>query len=465
MEDIVNIIVNFVWSPALVILLIFAGLHFTIRTRCVQLRHIPLMTQLLFIEGRKKKEKKSLSSFQAFWVALSGRVGTGNIVGVATAIAFGGPGAVFWMWIITFLGASTAFAESALANKYKFYHNGISRGGPAAYITNGLHRPILGNIFAILTILGYGILLVLVQANSISCAVENTFQINPLFSGIAVATILGLVIIGGMNRIANVATLITPLMAIIYIIMALIIIAMNFGNLPHIFGLIFSCAFGLNPACGGIVGSTIAMGIKRGLFSNEAGQGGGAIVSASADVDHPAKQGLVQAFSVYIDTLFVCTATALMILSTDSYNVFDASGKMIMGNAPELGNNYVAFTQNAINTVFSGLGSAFITIALIFFAFTTIMAYYFYADSSLIFLFRKENENHSTKAKTVLNIYKLLIITLVIIGTIVSSDIVWKMGDIGTGITSWINIIVLIFLFPEALALLKDFENKHTGCT
>ncbi|MBQ0087848.1 MAG: alanine:cation symporter family protein [Prevotellaceae bacterium] len=460
MEELVNIAVDIIWSPVLIVLLIVAGLYFTIRTQCVQLRKFPLMIYLLFVEGRKKKQKKSLSSFQAFWVALSGRVGTGNIVGVATAIAFGGPGSVFWMWVITFFGASTAFAESTLANKYKFNHNGTLRGGPAAYISEGLHQPIIGNIFAIMTILGYGMLLVLVQSNSISGAVENSFHITPIFSGVIVAFFLGLVIIGGMSRIANVATSITPFMAIIYILMSITILVVNYQSIPKMFELIFSCAFGANQLFGGVFGSAIAMGVKRGLFSNEAGQGGGAIVSASANVNHPAKQGLVQAFSVYIDTLLVCTATAFMILSTESYNVFDSSGNIIVEKAPELGNKYVTFTQSAIDSVFSGFGSGFVAVALLFFAFTTIMAYYFYAESSFAFLFRNNKKKGNKREKTILKIYKLLIIVFVVVGSVISSDIVWKMGDIGIGLTTWINIIVLLFLFPKALALLKDYERK-----
>lgn len=462
MEEIINIVNNIIWSPVLVVLLVLAGLYFTIRTRFVQLRQLPLMVRLLFGKGRQKREKNALSSFQAFWVALSGRVGTGNIVGVATAIAIGGPGAVFWMWTIAFLGASTAFTESTLASKYHYKHNGVLRGGPAVYISEGLHSPFLGKLFAILTVIGYGMLLVLVQSNSISVAVENSFHIRPIVSGVVVAAVLGLVIIGGITRIANVASMITPFMAVAYILMSFVIIAANMENIPHMFALIFSSAFGINPAFGGIFGSTIAMGVKRGLFSNEAGEGGGAIVSASADVDHPAKQGLVQAFSVYIDTLFVCTATALMILSTGCYNVYDASGNVIVENAPELGSNYTAYTQSAIDSVFNGVGGAFVTVALIFFVFTTIIAYYFYAESSIVFLFSGKGKVHNKnkKERVVLNIYKFLILVIFVLGVLTSSETVWKMGDIGVGLTLWINIIALLILFPEALELLNDLERK-----
>lgn len=460
MENIVNIVNNIVWSPVLVVLLIAAGLYFTIRTRCVQIRRLPLMVRLLYQGGGGNDGSSSFSSFQAFCVALSARVGTGNIIGVATAIALGGPGAVFWMWVIAFLGASTAYAESTLANKYRFEHNGSLRGGPAAYIYEGLHSPALGYIFAILTILGYGMLLILVQANGISVAFENSFSVKPVWSGITVAVLLGLVIIGGATRIAKVATTVTPFMAVVYILMSVIIIIANIGSVPRMFGLIFSSAFGINPLFGGIFGSTIAMGVKRGLFSNEAGQGGGAIVSAAAKVEHPAQQGLVQAFSVYIDTLLVCTSTALMILCTGCYNVFDASGNMIVASAPELGNNYVSFTQNAIDTVFQGIGGGFVAVALAFFAFTTLMAYYFYAESSFIFLFQKKGGMGWKKEMLILSIYRIVMLALVIAGAVTASDTAWKMGDIGVGLTAWINVIALLILFPEALALLRDFESR-----
>lgn len=460
MEKIIDILNAIIWSPALIILLLGVGLYFTVRTRCVQLRKVPLMVRLLFGSSGKKRTGDTFSSFQAFFVALAGRVGTGNIVGVATAIALGGPGSVFWMWVVAFFGAATAFTESTLANKYQFEYNGKLRGGPTAYIARGLHSPVLAVIFAVLTILGYGMLLVLVQANGLSTAFENSFDVNPLWTGIALAFVLGMVIIGGASRIAKVATIVCPFMALAYILVAIVILIANIDSIPSIFGLIFSSAFGVNSIFGGILGSTVAMGIKRGLFSNEAGLGGGAIVSAAAKVEHPAEQGLVQAFSVYIDTLLVCTATALMILSTGSYNVFDASGNVVAAYAPELGNNYVSFTQRAIDTVLNGFGGRFVTIALAFFSFTTIMAFYFYAESSFTYLFSTSEKLGKKGEKFFLNGYKGIILLIIIAGAVTASDTVWKIGDIGQGLAAWLNVIVLLFLFPEALALLREYEDK-----
>lgn len=315
-------------------------------------------------------------------------------------------------------------------------------------------------IFAVFTVIGYGMLLVLVQANSMSSAFQNAFNIKPVFSGTVLAIILGLVVIGGVKRIAGVAQIVTPFMALAYVIISIVIICANIETVPVAFKLIFTNAFGINPLAGGILGTTIAMGVKRGLFSNEAGQGGGAIVAASAGVDKPAKQGLVQAFSVYIDTLLVCTATALMIICSGTYNIIDQStGELLYAGAPQLGNNYVGFTQAAVDSVFSGFGSGFVSIALTFFVFTTIMAYYFYAESSLIYIFRSKNMMNTKTEKTTLHIYRVILLALTVVGSCTSSDIAWTFGDIGVGITTWINVIALLFLFPQALDALKEIDK------
>ena len=386
LEKIVHIVNQIVWSPALVVLLIVAALYFSIRTRLVQVRRLPLMVRSLF--ARRSASDRGISSFEAFCVALSGRVGTGNIVGVATAIAMGGPGSIFWMWVIAFFGASTAFVESTLAQIYRFHDGKIFRGGPFSYIKDGLKSPVFAVLFALMTILGYGLLLTTVQANGLSSATMNAYGMSPWISGAILAAVLALVIFGGARGISRVAAIVTPFMALAYILLSLVVIGFHIERIPEVLGAIVSGAFGIKPVAGGILGSTIMMGVKRGIFSNEAGQGGGAIVSGSADVPHPVRQGLAQAFSVYVDTLLVCTATALMILCSGTYNIIDANtGALLVENAPELGNNYVNFTQAAVDSVITGFGSQFVSIALLFFVFTTIMAYYFYSESALSYLF------------------------------------------------------------------------------
>ncbi|MBP5333480.1 MAG: alanine:cation symporter family protein [Bacteroidales bacterium] len=459
MDKVVSFINDIVWSPALVVLLVGAGLYFSIRTRFVQVRRLGLMVRSLFAPAEKDENGKSkgISSFEAFSVALSGRVGTGNIVGVATAIALGGPGAVFWMWIIAFLGASTAFVESTLAQIYNFPHSSSLRGGPSCYIEKGLKCKWLAVLFAVLTILGYGLLLVTVQANGVSAAMGNSFGISPLWCGLGLAFVLALVIIGGIKSIARVASIVTPFMALGYIILTIVVVASHIDMVPAVLGAIVKGAFGIKPVAGGILGSTIMMGVKRGIFSNEAGQGGGAIVSASASVSHPAKQGLAQAFSVYVDTLLICTGTALMILCSGTYNIFNAkTGEMLVAVAPDLGSNYVSFTQAAVDSVIQGFGGGFVSAALVFFVFTTVMAYYFYGESSIMYIF----QGKPRWEKAAIWCFRAGLLLMTVFGAVKEANVIWQMGDIGVGITAWINVIALLLLCPQAIKALREFEKN-----
>ncbi len=452
MENFIQQVNAIVWNPALVVLLLGAGLYFSVRTRFVQVRKFSTMLRSLF---SKKEDGKGISSFEAFCIALSGRVGTGNIVGVATAIAFGGPAAVFWMWVVAFFGASTAFVESTLAQMYKFQHSSGYRGGPFSFIEKGLGLKWLGVVFAAIAVVSCGIFLTTVQSNGLSSAVSNSFSVSPLVAGIALAVVLGLVIMGGVKRIARVATIVTPFMAAGYILMSLVVIGFHIQEVPAVLGAIVKGAFGLNPICGGIIGSTIAMGVKRGIFSNEAGQGTGAIVSAATDVRHPAQQGLAQAFSVYVDTLMVCTATALMILTSGTYNILDGQGGMLYAGAPELGNNYVAYTQHAVDSVFRGFGSQFVAVAMVFFVFSTVMAYYFYAESSIIYLFQGKS---GRAEKWTIRVFQLLMLLAVVFGAVREADFIWQLGDIGVGLMAWLTVVSILILCPKAIRALKEFE-------
>ena len=459
---IVQVVNDVVWSPLLVGLLIFAGIYFSVRTRFVQVRRFGLMVRSLF--SRRKDDgnggKKGISSFEAFCVALSGRVGTGNIVGVATAIALGGPGAVFWMWIIAFFGASTAFVESTLAQIYKFHHRTGFRGGPASYIEKGLGQRWMGILFAVFTIVGYGLFLTTVQANGVGSAMANSYGVSPWISGVVLALVLGVVIIGGVKSIARVASLVTPFMAVGYIIISIVIICLHIDQVPAVLSSIVTGAFGIKPVAGGILGSTIMMGVKRGIFSNEAGQGGGAIVSASAEVPHPVKQGLAQSFSVYVDTLLVCTATAFMILCSGTYNIFDAkTGEALMTNAPELADNYVGYTQAAVDSVINGFGGQFVSIALVFFVFTTVMAYYFYAESSIMYIFRL----HGKWETALVWVFRFAILGAAVFGAVKETNVIWQLGDIGVGLLAWVNVIALLILCPKAISALRDYEKRLKG--
>ena len=442
-----------IWSPPLVVLLICAGLYLSVRTRFVQIRRFGLMFRNLFDFG--KKESGSISSFEAFCVALSGRVGTGNIMGVASAIAFGGPGAVFWMWVVAFLGASSAFTESTLAQLYKVKYGESFRGGPAYYIAKGLKCKWLGYVFAIATIIGCGLFATTIQSNGMSKAMTNAFGFPSWVGGIVLVALLALVVLGGANRIARVAGIVTPFMALGYIVLAIVVVSVNWRAVPGAFQSIFEGAFGINPVCGGMLGTTIAMGVRRGIFSNEAGQGTGAIPSAAASVEHPAQQGLAQAFSVYVDTLFVCTATALMIITTGMYNVIDQStGEIVVANAPEIGANMSGFTQAAICSTLGSVGGVFVGIAMIFFAFTTTLAYFFYAESSFVFLF----DGRKIRKKIVKNCFCVLYFAAAIFGSLNESGVVWTLADIGVGSMAWINLIAILILSPQAFRALREYE-------
>jgi len=465
MQQIVDTLNGFIWSNALIYLCLGAGLFFSILTRFVQVRLFKEMIRLLF---SSKESKRGISSFQALAVSLSGRVGTGNIAGVAAAIGFGGPGAVFWMWVVAFLGASTAYVESALGQIYKEEDEGQYRGGPAYYIEKAMGQKWYAWIFAITTIIATGLLLPGVQSNSIGNAAELAFggetivnflgddiSSTKIITAIIVVSVLGFIIFGGVKRIAHFTQIVVPFMALGYIVLAIGIIGLHISELPAILSLIVTDAF--TPMAG--VGAAIGWGVKRGVYSNEAGQGTGPHAAAASEVQHPAQQGLVQAFSVYIDTLFVCSATAFMILITKQYYVTGvevvASGGLldsgVLANSP-------AFTQLALESVMGGMGKTFVAIALFFFAFTTLLAYYYIAETNVAYIRR------SIRFPGELVVLKLALMASVFYGTIRSADLAWALGDIGVGIMAWLNIIGILILFmmgSPAIKALKDYERQR----
>jgi len=430
-----------------------AGIYFSVLMKFPQLRLIKDMVKLLL--GDKASET-GVSSFQGFAMALGGRVGTGNITGVASAIFFGGPGAVFWMWAIAFLGAGSAYIESALAQVWKEEIHGEYRGGPAYYIEKGLKSRPLGIAFAILTIISCGIMLPGIQTNAFAQAGKLSFGIETWVIGLIYTAITAYVIFGGGKRIAKVAGMIVPFMAIAYILLALVILAVNFGKIGEVFGMIFSSAFNMNAVYGAVFGQAIAWGVKRGIFSNEAGQGTGAQAAGAAEVSHPAKQGLVQAFSVYVDTLFVCTATAVMILSTGAFNVVNEAGGFITENLP--GVEKSNFTQEAVNSFIPGIGGGFVAVALFFFTLTTVFAYAFYTDSSIGYIFKK-NQNGAGYKYSIMG-SRFLLTAMVFVGAVSSVDVVWNLGSAAVGAMAWFNVIVIIFLTKPGLATLKDYEAQ-----
>ena len=449
---------DFIWGWPFIIFCLAAGLYFSIKMRFFQIFYIKQMVKMLF--GGKATDE-GISSLQAFMLALSGRVGTGNIAGVATAITLGGPGAVFWMWVLAFLGASTAYVEATLAQVYKEKINGVYRGGPAYYILRGLNNKWYAITFAIITIVAMGTLMPGLQANAISDAFQNSFAIEKEITSGAIVLLLALIIFGGVRRIAKVAEIATPFMALGYMLIAVFILIVNIQEIPAMFMLIIKSAFGIQEASAGIIGAAITMGVKRGIYSNEAGQGSAPHAAASADVKHPADQGLVQAFSIYVDTLLVCSATAFMILITGMYKVYDAAGNVITeisgtGMAEHINDYGPINTQLAVDAHIPGFGSAFIAIALFFFAFTTVISYYFQAETNVYFLFRKKRDARIIAVNTL----RVLMLIIIYVTSINEMTLAWNMADIGVGMMAWSNLIAISLLHTIALKTFYDYDQQ-----
>ena len=434
---------NVMYFPILIIVMAIAGLYFTIRTKGVQIRLFGDSIRLLL---EPSGDDNAVSSLQAMLVSTASRVGTGNIIGVSTAICIGGPGACFWMWVMCIIGASSAFIESTLAQIYKRKdENGSFYGGPAYYIEQGLKNHKLAILFCIFLIATYAVgFNLLCSYNLQSTFIEYSFynpSTTPVIIGFILAVLTGYCLLGGGKRIVSVTSTVVPLMGVSYVIVALIVIAFNYANIPSMFILILQDAFDFKSIAGGIVGSCLVYGIKRGLFSNEAGVGSAPNASASANVTHPVKQGLVQTLSVYIDTLLLCTATALMCLSTG-----------VARNAAVSGAPYV---QDAISTVFGVAGPIFITVAMVLFAFTTLLGNLFYVDNALTFL------NHKKKpSKRFMRIFYICATLIIFVGAIIPMDAAWAAADITMGLMTLINLPTCVLMGKTALDCLKDYETQ-----
>ena len=474
MEKIVNSINAVIWSDALIFMCLAAGLWFSLRTRFMQLRGFTEMCRLT-VTGQKSDA--GVSSFQALAISMAGRMGIGNIAGVATAIAYGGPGAIFWMWIMGFLGAATSYVECTLAQIYKTKDaDGRYRGGPAYYIEKAMGLKWYASAFAIATIVAAGLLLPGVQANAIAdsatavlckgadaCAAVGGVSGMKLTIGLIVAALVGVIIFGGIKRIASFAEIVVPFMALAFIGTAVVVMILNASKVPAMFSDIFSSAFGAHAIFGGVIGQAIAWGVKRGIYANEAGQGSGPHAAAAAEVSHPAKQGYVQAFAIYFDTMLVCTSTAFLLLSTGIYNVFqrvteNGSEKLVTiyenlpGVAPDQG---ALMTQAAFDSVVPGMGAAFVAIALFFFAFTTIMAYYYMAETNLNYV------TGNDPGKLWLTLLRLGVLGIVVFGAYHDAKLAWTLGDIGVGLMAWINVIAILIIQKPAMLALSDYERQR----
>ena len=430
------------WTYILVIMLLGCAVWFTIKTRFVQFRMFKEMVRLLGDSTSKAEGKEHhISSFQAFAVSLASRVGTGNLAGVATAITVGGPGAVFWMWLIALLGSSSAFIESTLAQLYKVQGKTSYIGGPAYYMKKGLKQPWMGVLFAILIIFTFAFAFNTVQSNTICAAFEQAFQFDHVTMGIILTVFTLMIIFGGIQRIAKVSSIIVPVMALGYILLAFVIVGMNITHLPDVIKLIVSSAFGWEQALGGGIGVALMQGIKRGLFSNEAGMGSAPNVAATADVSHPVKQGLIQTLGVFSDTLVICTCTAFIILF---------SGVPLGGEA-----NGVQLTQMALNNEIGSGGSIYVAIAILFFAFSSIIGNYYYGEANLRYI---------THNKWVMTVFRLMTGAMVMFGALASLDLAWSLADVCMGLMTICNLIAIVLLGKYAFRLLEDYlAQKRQG--
>ena len=442
MLDFITQLNNALWGYVLIAALLGCGIWFTWRTRFVQFRMMGEMLRLLTDSAISTSREQYISSFQAFAVSVATRVGTGNLAGVATAIAVGGPGAVFWMWLIALIGAATAFVESTLSQLFKRRHSESFIGGPAYYMLHGLHSRWMSTLFAVLITVTFGLSYNSIQSNTICSAMHEAFGWEPLWTGIVLAVISLIVVFGGIHRIARVSAILVPLMAIGYFVLAVVVITMNAEQIPHVLKVIVLDAFGVQQVAGGGIGATMMIGIKRGLFSNEAGEGSAPNVAATADVSHPVKQGLIQALGVFTDTLLVCSCTAFIILFSGLYTT------------PEL--NGIALTQAALQQEIGSWGKFFIAVAILLFAFSSIIGNYYYGEA---------NVRHLTGNRHVTTLYRLLSGGIfVLFGALATLEIVWSLGDLCMALLTGCNLIAIIALGRYAFRLLDDYrEQKRRG--
>ncbi|MDQ0150078.1 alanine/glycine:cation symporter family protein [Eubacterium multiforme] len=443
LNDIILQFNNVLWTYVLIAMLLILGVYFSFKTKFVQFRYIKEMFRLLGDGFSSEKKKGHISSFQAFCISTASRVGTGNLAGIAIAISLGGPGAIFWMWLIALIGAASSFIESTLAQIYKEKNaDGSFRGGPAYYMEKGLKKRWMGVIFSILITIAFGLIFNSVQSNTITLAFNDAFGVDRLIVGAILTLITLFVIFGGVHRVAKVSEVIVPIMALTYIAVAVFILLINITEVPSVIKLIFENAFGFKEIAGGTLGGAMLMGIKRGLFSNEAGMGSAPNAAATATVSHPVKQGLIQTLGVFTDTIIICSCTAFIILLSG----VDYTNRSITG---------IQLTQKALSAQVGPWGNSFIAICILLFAFSSIVGNYYYGESNIEFL---------TKKKSYVFIYRILVVAMVFFGSIAEIQIVWNLADVFMGLMAVVNLIAITMLSKQAFAALRDYsEQKKSG--
>jgi len=437
MMSLVNSLSDILWTYVILVLLIGCAIYFTIRTKGFQFRMIGEMVRIITGKDKKGQAKKgNIGSFQAFAVSLASRVGTGNLAGVASAIFVGGPGAVFWMWMMALFGAATGFVESTLAQLFKRRGKHSFYGGPAYYMGTGLGKKWMGVLFSILMVFTFGLANNIVQSNTIVQSLNTTMGWNKIWVAAAISLAIIVIVVGGVRRISKVTSILVPIMAFGYILLAIVVICMNIKSIPHVFNVIFSEAFGIRQVGGGMVGAAILQGVKRGLFSNEAGEGSAPNAAAIADTSHPAKQGLVQAFGVFVDTLLICSCTAFIILIPELYTS---------------GEDGIVLTISSLGALIGPVGQYFVTIAVFLFAFSTIISNYFYGENNILFV---------TKKKWVVWLFRAATVGVLMYGAIGSLQEAWAWVDIFMGLLTLCNLVAIALLGKYAFRLLEDYRQQ-----
>ncbi|WP_100331059.1 alanine/glycine:cation symporter family protein [Bacillus xiapuensis] len=439
LDQIVLQINDYLYTYLMIALLIGLGLFFSIKTNFVQFKYFGEMFRVIFEKSTVDASgKKGISSFQAFTISAASRVGTGNLAGVATAIAAGGPGAVFWMWLIAFIGAASSFVESTLAQIYKVKDKDGFRGGPAYYMEKGLNKRWMGIIFAVTITFCFGLVFNAVQSNTISLAINEGFDVPKAAIGLILAALTAVIIFGGLKRIVHVTQILVPVMAVIYLVLAFVILIMNITEIPSMFMLIIKSAFGLEEAAGGALGAAVMNGIKRGLFSNEAGMGSAPNAAATANVSHPVKQGLIQTLGVFVDTILICSATAIIILLSGEYLRADAES--------------INLTQSALSVHVGDWATIFVAVAIFLFGFSSVIGNYYYGETNIEFI--------KNSPKT-LFVYRVAVVGMVYFGSIAKISLVWDLADLFMAIMAFINLIAIALLYKIAMAALSDYRKQR----
>ena len=437
LDNLVVIVNELLWSKVLIIMLISLGIYFTFRTKFVQFRFFGEMFRLLGDGAKGDKKEGTVSSFQAFCISTASRVGTGNIAGIAMAVVTGGPGSVFWMWLIALIGSASSFVESTLAQIFKVKDGEGFRGGPAYYMEQGLKSRTMGIVFSVFITICFGFIFNAVQSNTITVAFNNAFGMNRLAVGIVLAVLTGIIIFGGVHRVAKISEIIVPIFAVLYILVALFIVVINITEIPGIIKTIFESAFGLREMAVGSISGMILVGIKRGLFSNEAGMGSAPNAAATADVSHPVKQGLIQTLGVFTDTIVICSCTAFMILLYSDYATAGLDG--------------IELTQAALTSHIGPIGNIFVAICILLFAFSSIVGNYYYGQSNIEFM---------SNNKTILNVFRAMVVGMVLFGSVAKVQLVWDLADLFMGLMAVINLIAIALLGKYAFIALKDYTNQ-----